>query len=679
MKIKATMKKTLYALMLCAGLGFGACSLDEYNPTDLTADDILATFDGIEGMTSYCYQPLYSQLFTATDYHQMTELGTDLWITRNQSTYVEEFAYYEGLVTNTNASNKLMKQAYSAVDKCNSVIARAEQAEGDPALLLQLKGEAECLRAFYYSILVEQYGNITLFLEDNAATNLTPQRNTIEEIYTQIVSDLKAAAEHLKATPSGNNAGRVSKKTALGLLARAYIQGHAYGLTEDGKSYAQRAKEVSEELINNAGTYNAYLYPTFEEAWLIRNNRAAVNREALFIASAGTANTTAAGSAGSSSVMYRPFLPAMNTYTDLGMVQNGYYYGRANDWHYVPTTYLMDVFKEGDKRYDLSFVSAFSTYNYEATGSFNKDVNTGAVTKIDSARIAKYGLDPKWEGTLLGPQVSLLNSGWLYQDTYVYRYPYEYIADTDEMTGKEAFEKNGGQAVYDVVPMGTGDVNLFTALNTEAAKSGADADLRIHLYFSRKPMTAAEKADRPYPVVTVEDAYNADGTHKTEGESSQIICNIVPFIIKNLGYDGEAGATYQNRNGDVPIMRMAEVYLIAAEANQLLGNTQAAADWINVLHERACDPADFVEGKMKVRASEITEDYILDEYARELCYEYQRWYVLKRHHAFEDRLARYNVRAARSFDPNKHYLRPLSQEFLNSINNADEYGKNPGY
>lgn len=654
--------KCFVSLLLCAGV-MASCSLDEYNPTELTTDD-LSTFEGIEGMTSYCYQPLYGQLFTASDYLSMTEAGTDLWITKNNATNTAEFFYYEGLVTNTNASKKLMLQAYSVIDKCNTVIAKAEQAEGGTAAdLKKLKGEAECLRAYYYSILVEQYGNITLSLTENdgANLNLRPERNSIEEIYAQIVQDLKDAAEDLDVKPYKDNYGRVSKKTALGLLARAYIQGSAYDLKEDGKTYVQRAKEVAEDLIGNMDSYDAYLYPTFEEVWLMKNNRG--NKEALFVATGATPNGNADPYIQNNNSLYRYFLPSLNTYSDLKFIQNGYYYGRANAWLYAPTKYLLEVYSDYDKRYDFSFISAYSTYSYDKAGKSS----SASVVKLTEKLCSDYGIDPKWVGTELGPQVNLLNNGWLYAETGAYRYPYE----------TKPVEEGYVPYVYDDVKSKEGDVNLYTALNKEALKSGEEADLRIHAYFSRKAMSAEEKAERPYFVVTADEVYNENGYHVTAAETSNQLANLVPTMCKYMWYDADIAKTYQNRNGDMMIMRMAEVYLIAAEANCKLGDTDKAAEWINVLHKRACEDEDYVEGKMKVRASEINMDYILDEYARELCGEFQRWYILKRNKAFEDRLGKYNKRAAQSFE-SKHYVRPISSDFLNNIENADEYGTN-GY
>lgn len=75
------------------------------------------------------------------------------------------------------------------------------------------------------------------------------------------------------------------------MLARAYAQGAGEGLSENGVSYWQRAKEVAEDLIANMASYNAYLYDDVEDVWAQSNNRN--NKEALFIASGPQAGTDA--------------------------------------------------------------------------------------------------------------------------------------------------------------------------------------------------------------------------------------------------------------------------------------------------------------------------------------------------------------------------------------------------
>lgn len=81
------------------------------------------------------------------------------------------------------------------------------------------------------------------------------------------------------------------------------------------------------------------------------------------------------------------------------------------------------------------------------------------------------------------------------------------------------------------------------------------------------------------------------------------------------------GRDVQRKTVDVMIMRMAEVYLIAAEASVRL-NKGDAAKYINVLRTRA--------GAGTVSESQVDLNYVFDEYARELCGECGRWYLLKR-------------------------------------------------
>lgn len=70
------------------------------------------------------------------------------------------------------------------------------------------------------------------------------------------------------------------------------------------------------------------------------------------------------------------------------------------------------------------------------------------------------------------------------------------------------------------------------------------------------------------------------------------------------------------------MIRIAETYLIRAEAYLGLGNKQKAADDINVLRARA--------GAKRCSAGDINIDYILDERIRELFGEEQRWITLSR-------------------------------------------------
>jgi hypothetical protein len=126
------------------------------------------------------------------------------------------------------------------------------------------------------------------------------------------------------------------------------------------------------------------------------------------------------------------------------------------------------------------------------------------------------------------------------------------------------------------------------------------------------------------------------------------------------------------------VFRLAEVYLIAAEADVGLGNTAEAASFINVLHQRAASPAH--KNDYNVTAGQMTLDYIMDERERELAGEFGRWYDLVRPGAqyFLDRVKKYNPHAAANVQL-RHALRPIPQSQIDGVIVGPKYPQNPGY
>lgn len=124
---------------------------------------------------------------------------------------------------------------------------------------------------------------------------------------------------------------------------------------------------------------------------------------------------------------------------------------------------------------------------------------------------------------------------------------------------------------------------------------------------------------------------------------------------------------------DCIIYRLAETYLISAEIEWKLGNNAAAADRLTVIRKRAQKDHD---NSMNVAAGDVNQQLLLDENARELCGEWNRWTTLKRFRAFESQLV-HNPQV-KGFNKNTHYLRAIPLAEINLIENQDEY-QNPGY
>ena len=84
------------------------------------------------------------------------------------------------------------------------------------------------------------------------------------------------------------------------------------------------------------------------------------------------------------------------------------------------------------------------------------------------------------------------------------------------------------------------------------------------------------------------------------------------------------------------------------------------------------------EAAMEIKPEQLTLDFILDERARELGGEQQRWFDLKRTGKLLERVKAYNPDAKVNIKEH-HLLRPIPQTQLDAIINKEEFGQNAGY
>jgi starch-binding outer membrane protein, SusD/RagB family len=131
--------------------------------------------------------------------------------------------------------------------------------------------------------------------------------------------------------------------------------------------------------------------------------------------------------------------------------------------------------------------------------------------------------------------------------------------------------------------------------------------------------------------------------------------------------------------GDALVIRLAEMYLIAAEAYVQLGDAGSAVPYVNKIRERAGLTGQ--KDAMKVTAGQINIDFILDERGREFAGELQRWYDLKR--VFHDKQAWASY--IKKWNPDLvnvepyHWVRPVPLAELDALANPKEFGQNEGY
>lgn len=150
-----------------------------------------------------------------------------------------------------------------------------------------------------------------------------------------------------------------------------------------------------------------------------------------------------------------------------------------------------------------------------------------------------------------------------------------------------------------------------------------------------------------------------------------------PSLVKHLD-PLRTSVNSMDGSRDVCIFRLADTYLLAAEACYMLGELDRAAEYINVVRVRAAKPGK--EQEMKISSNDIDLDFILNERGLELIGEGHRWYDLKRTNKLYERLTNPKINFAtaplfRDF----HVLRPIPRTQLTRISNPEDFKQNPGY
>jgi starch-binding outer membrane protein, SusD/RagB family len=130
------------------------------------------------------------------------------------------------------------------------------------AIRTRVAAEARFFRAWAYYELGALWGGVPIYTEYVKTVEGSKPRNTQQEVYNQVISDLKAAEPALPATYNAANQGRITKAAAQMLLARTYLQ---LGDYTNAKTELQKIVNSNQyklvdnylDLTNEEGEFNA--------------------------------------------------------------------------------------------------------------------------------------------------------------------------------------------------------------------------------------------------------------------------------------------------------------------------------------------------------------------------------------------------------------------------------------
>lgn len=140
---------------------------------------------------------------------------------------------------------------YKGVSRANTLLKNIDRnQEIDIDFRNRVRGEALCLRAYYYFLLVTLYRDVPLILEPvTDARKILVARTKSSKIYEQILTDLTEAEPLVTDITEIGHGGRISKSAVRGVAARVCLHMAGYPLLDKSK-YAE-ARDWALKVIND--------------------------------------------------------------------------------------------------------------------------------------------------------------------------------------------------------------------------------------------------------------------------------------------------------------------------------------------------------------------------------------------------------------------------------------------
>ncbi|MGB3467255.1 MAG: RagB/SusD family nutrient uptake outer membrane protein [Cyclobacteriaceae bacterium] len=270
--MKSIYKHILLVLLLSSGF---SCSDDFLllSPQQSIADEeFLIAFSDFEA----AIVGGYDQLQSSDLYGRYIPLVADVMgedVKQNASANrAKEWAEYNGASVDF-IPREFWAELYEIVNITNRIInAEFTPIESNQARFNQIVGEAHAIRALAYFDLCRLFAQhytfttdaghpgVPLVLEFNPF--LKPKRNTVAEVYTQIIDDFEEAIDLINNTSS--SAGTFSKEGAQALLSRVYLYMEEYDLSEDMATEVINSGRFS--LVDSANYANQFFEGNSSEA-----------------------------------------------------------------------------------------------------------------------------------------------------------------------------------------------------------------------------------------------------------------------------------------------------------------------------------------------------------------------------------------------------------------------------
>jgi len=233
------MKAIKAGIILSVLLVTNCTELHDENYKTVIESQFKPSSDDVGSLIAAAYIP-WRELFNKwQSYFWSQEICTDeLLIPKRPWGWVDDGGYRRFHYHEWTAEDAIVttcwQRAYKGITSCNRVIYQIENnlinvGEFREGAIAELK----VLRATYYWVLCDMYGNVPIVSKFDVPANFLPDQNTRKEVFDFIVEDVTGNIDNLSDKNDQSTYGRMNKWVAHTLLAKLYLNAEVYtGVTK---------------------------------------------------------------------------------------------------------------------------------------------------------------------------------------------------------------------------------------------------------------------------------------------------------------------------------------------------------------------------------------------------------------------------------------------------------------
>lgn len=368
------MKKNKYigiSLTIIIFIQFSCTKTLQEKPQSILTPAFLKTAQGLQSGLDAAYAG-NRDIYGPENFFALTVGGTDEFTAGSDAgSNGNLFRYNSSFNSTTTTISAVWNYCYTFINACNGVVDNAPGVPGvTPAVQNAAIAEAKFLRANYYFILVQLFGDVTLNTQFSTAPSTSASRTPIAQVYNFIIQDLNDAIKGLPASPktSGVLPGKASQAAAMHLLAKVYLT--RAGSTAKQTTDYQNAYNTAINLIGTLAPANGLsLQQDFANVFAEGNE---TNSEVLWTVqhTATLAYNGPGGYVDGDNALCHFFVPKYDSQPGM---QRSVVYGRPFT-RVMPTHWLTDIaFKEriNDTRYSKTFLTTWISNNAASIPKIN--------------------------------------------------------------------------------------------------------------------------------------------------------------------------------------------------------------------------------------------------------------------------------------------------------------------